>query len=216
MTVQAVNQAPKASETIPNEAIEQFTTQLRGRLIRPGDDDYESARRVWNGMIDKRPALIVRCAGVADVIAAVNFAREYELVVAVRGGGHNVAGNAVCDGGLVIDLSAMKSVCVNAAGLTARAEPGCTWHDFDHATQALGLATTGGLVSITGIAGFTLGGGIGWLLRKYGLACDNLRSVDVVTADGKLLTASPIEHADLFWGVRGGGGNFGVVTSFEY
>jgi FAD/FMN-containing dehydrogenase len=208
--------AAVAQPALDEQTLETFGTQLRGRLIQPGDPDYETARRVWNGMIDRRPALIVRCAGVADVIAAVNFAREHELLVAVRGGGHNVAGNATCDGGLVIDLSPMKGVRVDPAGRTARAEPGVIWSEFDHETQAFGLATTGGLVSTTGIAGFTLGGGIGWLVRKHGLACDNLRSADVVTADGKLITASPIEHADLFWGVRGGGGNFGVVTSFEY
>lgn len=197
-------------------ALRTFETSLRGDLIRPGDEKYEAARRVWNGMIDKRPALIVRCAGVADVIAAVNFARTHDLLVAIRGCAHNVAGNAVCDGGMVIDLSRMKSVRVDPESRTARAEPGVAWGEFDRETQAFGLATTGGLVSTTGIAGFTLGGGIGWLARKYGLTSDNLLSVDVVTADGRLVRASLSENADLFWGVRGGGGNFGVVTSFEY
>jgi len=201
---------------IDETAIEQLGAQRRGRLIRPADAGYETARHVWNGMIDKYPALIVRCAGVADVMTVVRFAREHELEVAIRGGGHNVAGNGTCEGGLVIDLSAMKGIRVDSASRTARAEPGLTWKEFDHETQALGLATTGGLVSSTGIAGFTLGGGIGWLARKHGMACDNLRSVDIVTADGQLLTASPIQNADLFWGIRGGGGNFGVVTSFEY
>ena len=196
--------------------IGKFQVRLRGELIRLGDQRYEEARKVFNGMIDRRPALIVRCAGVADVIAAVNFARETDTLVAIRGGGHNVAGNAVCDDGLVIDLSAMKSVRVDPKNRTARAEGGATWGDFDHETQAFGLATTGGIVPSTGIAGLTLGGGIGYLNRKYGLACDNLLSADVVTADGQLLRASAEENDDLFWGLRGGGGNFGVVTSFQY
>jgi FAD/FMN-containing dehydrogenase len=197
-------------------AIQSLKNSLRGALIRPTDASYEAARRVWNGMIDKRPALIVRCAGPADVIAAVRFAREQHLLVAVRGGGHNVSGNAVCAGGLVIDLSPMRSVRVDPLQRTARAEGGATWGDFDHETHAHGLATTGGAVSSTGIAGLTLGGGVGWLARKYGLTCDNLLSADVVTADGCFVTASAAEHTDLFWGLRGGGGNFGVVTSFEY
>jgi FAD/FMN-containing dehydrogenase len=167
-------------------------------------------------MIDKKPALIVRGAGVADVISAVRFARAHNLLVAVRGGGHNVAGNAVCDGGIVIDLSRMKAIRVDPTKHTARAEGGVTWGEFDHETQAHGLATTGGFVSTTGIAGLTLGGGLGWLMGLYGLACDNLLSVDLVTADGEFVTASATEHEDLFWGVRGGGGNFGIVTSFEY
>jgi len=197
-------------------AIEQFKGQLRGELLCPGDTHYDDSRTIHNGMIDRRPALIVRCAGVADVITAVNFARGNNLIVAVRGGGHGVPGFAVCDGGLMIDLSRMKAVRVDPVSRTARAEGGCTWGDFDHETQAFGLATTGGIARPTGIAGLTLGGGHGYLMRTYGLACDNLLSVDVVTADGRLLTASATEHADLFWGVRGGGGNFGVVTAFEY
>jgi FAD/FMN-containing dehydrogenase len=197
-------------------AFEKFKAGLRGELLRPGDSGYDDARKIWNGMIDKRPALIARCAGVADVIHSVNFAQANNLVVAVRGGGHNVAGNAVCDGGLVIDLSRMKSVRVDPARRTARAEPGVTWREFDHATQTFGLATTGGQISTAGIAGLTLGGGWGYLARKHGLSCDNLLSVDIVTADGRFLTASASENADLFWGLRGGGGNFGVVTSFEY
>lgn len=200
-----------------NEAdIQGLKTRLRGELIRRGDPRYESARKVFNGMVDKRPALIVRCAGVADIMAAVNFAREAHLLTAVRGGGHGVVGNAVCDDGLVIDLSAMRSVYVDPENQMARAEAGATWGDFDHETQIFGLATTGGIVSTTGIAGLTLGGGIGYLNRKYGLACDNLLSADVVTADGRLLRASVEDHEDLFWGLRGGGGNFGVVTSFHY
>ncbi|HEV2491372.1 MAG TPA: FAD-binding oxidoreductase [Candidatus Acidoferrales bacterium] len=196
--------------------IEKFRTSLRGELLRPGDPGYDQARKVWNGMIDKRPAMIVRCAGVADVIECVRFARTHDLVVAVRGGGHNVAGNAVCDNGLVIDLTRMKGIRVDPARRIARAEPGVLWREFDRETQAFGLATTGGQISTAGIAGLTLGGGWGYLARKYGLSCDNLLSVDIVTADGRLLTASASENADLFWGLRGGGGNFGVVTSFEY
>jgi len=196
--------------------IEKFKAQLRGELIQRGDPCYEQGRKVFNGMIDKRPALIVRCVGVADVISAVHFARETDILVSIRGGGHGVVGNAVCDDGLVIDLSSMKSVRVDPKERTARAEGGVTWGDFDHETQAFGLATTGGIVPSTGIAGLTLGGGIGYLNRKYGLACDSLVSADVVTADGQLRRASAEEHEDLFWGLRGGGGNFGVVTSLQY
>lgn len=196
--------------------IQKFKTQLRGEVIDRGDPRYDDARKVFNGMIDKRPALIVRCAGVGDVIAAVNFAREADLLVAVRGGGHGVAGSAVCDDGLVIDLSAMNSVHVDPQKRTARAGGGATWRDLDHETQVFDLATTGGIVPSTGVAGLTLGGGIGYLNRKYGLACDNLLSADVVTADGRWLRASDEQHEDLFWGLRGGGGNFGVVTSLEY
>ena len=204
-------------DTVLDEAtLQQFKAGLRGALILPGDASYDAARTVWNGMIDKRPALIARCAGAADVINAVQFARTHRLLVSVRGGGHNIPGNAVCDGGLMIDLSGMKSVRVDPMRRTARAEGGVTWGEFDHETQAFGLATTGGTDATTGIAGLTLGGGLGWLAGKYGLACDNLLSVDLVTADGRFLTASATENADLFWGVRGGGGNFGVVTSFEY
>ena len=212
-----VDQPNMTMDTVPDEAtLQQFRAGVRGALILPGDAGYEDARKVWNGMIDKRPALIARCAGVADVIRAVHFARTHNLLVSVRGGGHNIPGNAVCEGGLMIDLSRMKSVRVDPLRRTARAEGGVTWGEFDHETQAFGLATTGGTDSTTGIAGLTLGGGLGWLAGKYGLACDNLLSVDLVTADGQLLTASATENADLFWGVRGGGGNFGVVTSFEY
>jgi FAD/FMN-containing dehydrogenase len=197
-------------------AIEQFRTGQRGAHLLRGDDGYDAARKIYNAMIDHRPAMIARCAGAADMIGAVNFARNNGLLVSVRGGGHNVSGNAVCDGGLMIDLSAMKSVRVDPQTRTARAEAGVTWGEFDRETQAFGLATTGGLVSTTGIAGLTLGGGIGWLMGTYGLACDNLISADVVTADGTFLTASKARNEDLFWGLRGGGGNFGVVTSLEF
>jgi hypothetical protein len=197
-------------------AIEQFRTGQRGAHLLRGDDGYDAARKIYNAMIDHRPAMIARCAGVADIIGAVNFARNNGLLVSVRGGGHNVSGNAVCDGGLMIDLSAMKSVRVDPQTRTARAEAGVTWGEFDRETQAFGLATTGGLVSTTGIAGLTLGGGIGWFMGTYGLACDNLISADVVTADGTFLTASKARNEDLFWGLRGGGGNFGVVTSLEF
>ena len=204
-------------DTVLGEAdVEDFRSSLRGEMICPGDAGYDEARKVWNGMIDRRPGLIVRCAGVSDVINSVNFARTNDLLVAVRGGGHNVRGNAVCDGGIVIDMSQMKGIRVDPRRRTARAQAGLTWLDYDIETQAFGLASPGGTVSDTGIAGLTLGGGIGWLSGKHGLACDNLLSVDMVTADGRFLTASPTENADLFWGVRGGGGNFGVVTSFEY
>ncbi|MBB3232568.1 FAD-binding oxidoreductase [Halomonas stenophila] len=201
---------------LASATIQAWRKPLRGRLLSPEDEGYDEARRVFNGMVDSRPAAILRCAGVADVMAGVNFAREADLPVAVRGGGHSVAGSAVCDDGLVIDLSAMRSVRVDPRRRTARAEGGATWGDVDHETQAFGLATTGGIVPSTGIGGLTLGGGIGYLNRKFGLACDNLLSADVVTADGQLLTASDDENAELFWGLRGGGGNFGVVTSFEY
>jgi FAD/FMN-containing dehydrogenase len=204
------------TETLDSSKTEQFAATLQGQLIRPADSEYDSARRVWNAMSDKHPALIARCADAMDVIACVNFARENGLLVAVRGGGHNAAGNAVCDGGLVIDLSQMRDVRVDPQARTARAEGGALLRDLDHETQAFGLATTGGTVSMTGIGGITLGGGVGWLMRKFGLICDNLISVDVVTADGQLVKASESENPDLFWGLRGGGGNFGVVTSFEY
>ncbi|QLG62126.1 FAD-binding oxidoreductase [Halorarum salinum] len=205
-----------ARRAIPDERIERFEAGLHGNLIRPGDVDYDDARTVWNGMIDRHPALIARCRGVGDVIAAVNFARENDLLVAVRGGGHNVAGTAVCDDGLVVDLSEMRGVRVDPDARTAWVQAGATWADVDHETQAFGLATPGGLVSETGVAGLTLGGGLSHLRCKHGLTCDNLSSMDLVTADGDYLTASEDENADLFWGLRGGGGNFGVVTGFEF
>ena len=205
-----------ARSMLEEAAVEGFRSSLRGEMLCPGDEGYDEARKVWNAMVDKKPAIIARCAGVADVINSVNFARTNDLLVSVRGGGHNIPGNSVCDGGIVIDTSPMKSVRVNPMGRTARAEPGLNWAELDHETQAFGLATTGGTVSDTGIAGLTLGGGIGWLAGKHGLSCDNLLSVDLVTADGRFLTVSATENEDLYWGVRGGGGNFGVVTSFEY
>ena len=197
-------------------ALADLTPHFRGALIRPGETQYDAARAIWNGAIDRRPRLIARCTGSADVRAAVRFAREHDLLVSVRGGGHNVAGTAVCDGGLVIDLSPMKGLWVDPTGRTARAQPGLLWGEFDRETQAFGLAAPGGIISHTGIAGLTLGGGLGWLMRRHGLAADNVLSADVVTADGDRLRASAEEHPDLFWGLRGGGGNFGVVTSFEY
>jgi FAD/FMN-containing dehydrogenase len=189
---------------------------FRGPLISPDDEGYDEARKVWNGSIDRKPMFIARCTGTADVTAAVDFARDNDLLVAVRGGAHNVAGNAVCDGGMVIDLSGLKGIWIDPATRTARVQPGVTWGEFDREAQAFGLATPGGLVSMTGVAGFTLGGGLGWLSRKYGAASDNLLSVDVVTAEGRHLKASATENEDLFWGVRGGGGNFGIATSFEF
>jgi FAD/FMN-containing dehydrogenase len=189
---------------------------FRGRLISAEHADYDSARAVWNGAIDRHPRLVARCVGTADVVAAVRFARDHDLEIAIRGGAHNVAGTAVCDDGIVIDLSAMRAVRVNAAERTAWVQGGALWGDVDHETQAHGLATTGGIVSHTGVAGLTLGGGIGWLMRKHGLTVDNLLAADVVTADGELLRASEDEHPDLFWALRGGGGNFGVVTAFEF
>src|SRR5918998_599067 len=202
--------------TLDEAAVQDFTASLRGEVLRPTDEGYDEARTIHNGMIDRRPTLIASCAGVADVIASVRFARDQQLLVSVRCGGHGVAGFSVCDGGLMIDLSRMRGVRVDAAQQTVRAEGGATWGDFDHETQAFGLATTGGVARPTGVAGLTLGGGHGFLMRKHGLVCDNLLSVDLVTADGRLLTVSATEHDDLFWGLRGGGGNFGVATSFEY
>lgn len=202
---------------IEETAVQEFAAGFRGESIRPGDDGrYDAARAVFNAMIDRRPAVIARCTGVADVVAAVNFARENELVVAVRGGGHSVPGYGTCEGGIVIDLTPMKGIWVDPGARTARAQAGVTWGEFDRETQQFGLATTGGRVTHTGIAGLTLGSGSGWLERKLGLTCDNLLSAEVVTASGEFLKASESENEDLFWGLRGGGGNFGVVTSFEF
>ncbi|MET9344584.1 FAD-binding oxidoreductase [Nonomuraea sp. NPDC003804] len=189
---------------------------FRGRLITAEHAGYDSARAVWNGAVDRRPRLIARCGGTADVAAAVRFAREHDLEIAVRGGGHNVAGTAVCDDGIVIDLSPMRAVRVDPAGRTARVQGGALWGDVDHETQTHGLATTGGIVSHTGVAGLALGGGIGFLMRKHGLTVDNLLAAEVVTAEGGIVQASADEHPDLFWALRGGGGNFGVVTSFRF
>ena len=193
-----------------------FKSIFSGELICPEDEGYEQARKVWNGMINKRPAMIARCRGVADVVQSVKFARTHDLIVAVRCGSHNAAGHATCDGGLVIDLSLMKGIRVDSGKRRVHAQGGVLWGELDRECQVYGLATTGGTVNDTGIAGLTLGGGIGWLMGKYGLACDNLVSADVVTANGDVITASEEEHPDLFWALRGGGGNFGVVTSFEY
>jgi FAD/FMN-containing dehydrogenase len=189
---------------------------IRGEVLLPGDGAYDRSRAVFNGMIDRRPAVIVRCAAVSDVLRGLEFARSSDLTLSVRSGGHGVAGLAVCEGGMMLDLSPMKGIRVDPSSGTAEAQAGLTLAEFDHETQAFGLATTMGVVSMTGIAGLTLGGGLGWLNGRYGLACDNLLSADLVTADGELLTASADEHADLFWGLRGGGGNFGVVTSLRY
>ncbi|MBI1260005.1 MAG: FAD-binding protein [Chloroflexi bacterium] len=202
--------------SLDEQAVAALQGQLRGTLIQPTDVEYDEARKVYNAMIDKHPALIVRCADVADVISAVNFARDNRLTVAVRGGGHNGPGLGTCDDGLVIDLSEMHSVHVDPSDKTVRVEGGCLWRDVDHATHAFGLAVPSGFVSSTGVGGLTLGGGIGYLARKYGLTVDNLLSVDMVLADGSFVTASATENDDLFWAVRGGGGNFGVVTSFLF
>ena len=201
---------------LDDSTVSELETKFRGELLTPGTPEFDEARTIWNAMIDRRPALIARCAGVADVIAAVNFAREQDKPIAVKGGGHNIAGNAMVDDGVVIDLSLMKSVRIDPEAKTARVEPGVILAEFDHEAQAFGLATPVGYNSTTGISGLTLGGGFGWLSRRYGLTADNLRGADVVTADGRLVHASGDEHSDLFWGLRGGGGNFGVVTSFEF
>jgi FAD/FMN-containing dehydrogenase len=205
-----------ARTTLGAEALDAYRAQLRGVLCTPGESGYEEARTIWNAMIHRRPALIARAAGAADVIRTVNFAREHGVLLSVRGGGHNIAGNALCDGGLMLDLTPMKSVRIDPASRTARVEPGVTLGEFDKEAQAFGLATPLGINSTTGVAGLTLGGGFGWLSRKHGLTIDNLLSVDVVTADGRLVHANERENADLFWAVRGGGGNFGVATMFEY
>lgn len=199
-----------------DKSIDAFTKNLRGELIQPGDQHYETARQLYNGMIDRRPRLIARCADVADVISAIQFAREKELLVAVRGGGHNAGGLASCDDGLVIDLSGLKGVRVDPISNTARVAGGCTWGDVDHATHVFGLATPSGVFSTTGVGGLTLGGGLGYLTRQFGLTIDNLLEADLVLAEGSLITVSADEYPDLFWAIRGGGGNFGVVTSFLF
>jgi FAD/FMN-containing dehydrogenase len=206
----------RVTDSADERLLEAFSTNIRGIVLRSGGEDYEQARRIWNAMIDRRPAVIVRCSGAADVVDCVNFARDNGLPLSVRGGGHNIAGTAVCDDGVMIDLSALRTVHVDTDRGVARVAPGATWGDADRETQLFGLIVPGGIVSTTGVAGVTLGGGFGWATRRYGYASDNLSSVDIVTADGVLRRASETENADLFWGVRGGGGNFGVVTSFEF
>jgi len=205
-----------APHPIGNATLAGFAAGLRGTAVLPGDPDYDQARSVWNGAHERRPAVIAQCAGVADVIRTVNLARTEGLPLAIRGGGHSIPGFSTLDGGIVLDLSQMTGIEVRPDDRIVTAQAGCTWKDLDAETQQFGLAVTGGLVSSTGIAGFTVGGGIGWLMRKHGLACDNLVGADVVIADGRFVHASASENADLFWGLRGGGGNFGVVTSFEY
>jgi len=202
--------------SLSSDSVEALRRQISGSVLLNNEDGYDAARTIWNAMIDRSPTLIVQPASTADVVAAVRFAAEQDLPIAVRGGGHNVAGLAICDDGLMIDLSRMRRVDVDPERKTARAQGGATWGDFDAATAAHGLATTGGAISTTGIGGLTLGGGLGNLMRSYGLACDNLLSCEVVTANGDVVTASTAENPDLFWGLRGGGGNFGVVTMFEY
>jgi len=198
------------------DAVADLRTRLRGGVLTASDTEYDAARAIWNGMIDKRPSIIARCAGVADVIEAVKFGRKHDLLIAIRGGGHSAAGLALCDEGLVIDLTGMKGARVDPGARTVQAQAGMVWSELDVETQAFGLAVTGGTVSNTGVSGLTVGGGLGWLMGKHGLSCDNVLSIDLVTADGVLITASDTEHPELFWALRGGGGNFGVVTSFTF
>jgi hypothetical protein len=204
------------THTIERAAVGELRSRFRGALLQPGEEGYDEARRVWNGAIDRRPALIARCAGADDVVEAVRFAREHDLLVSVRGGGHSFAGHGVCDGGLMIDLSLMKAVRVDPEARTARAAGGLLWRELDLATQQFGLATTGGIISHTGIAGLTLGGGLGHLMRKHGLSVDNLLALDLVTAEGESIHVDAETEPELFWGLRGGGGNFGIATAFEY
>ncbi|WP_046867505.1 FAD-binding oxidoreductase [Microvirga massiliensis] len=201
---------------ISPEVLLELTSKVGGKIMQKGDPGYDDARRIWNGMVDRSPALIVRCAGSADVVQAIAFARQHQLLLAVRSGGHNIAGNAVCEGGLMIDLSGMMGVRVDPVAKKAWVEPGATLADLDRETQAFGLAVPTGINSTTGIAGLTLGGGFGWITRKFGLTIDSLVSADVITAEGKLVRASAEENEDLFWAIRGGGGNFGIVTGFEF
>lgn len=201
---------------LPESDIAEFKAQVRGEVLLPDDPSYDQVRRIWNAMVDRRPGMIVRCAGVADVMSSIRLARAHDLLVAVRGAGHNIAGNAVCDDGLMVDLSPLKSVRIDPQKRRAYVEPGAILGDFDHEAQALGLVTPLGINSTTGVAGLTLGGGFGWLSRKYGLTVDNLVSVDMVTVEGQLVRANATENAELFWALRGGGGNFGIVTLFEF
>lgn len=205
-----------ASGALDPALVGEFAMHIRGPIVQPGDPSYDEVRSVRNGLIDRKPAIVIQCSGVADVVAAVNFARDNDLLLSVRGGGHNVAGNAVNDGGLVIDLSLMRGVYIDSAAQTARVQGGATWGDVDGEAQLFGLATPGGVISSTGVAGLTLHGGWGWLRRKYGYCIDNLLAADIVTADGQVRTASEIENPDLFWAIRGAGSNFGVVTSFLF
>ena len=202
--------------SLQSNIVEELTGKFRGKILLPEDHGYEGARQIWNGMFDRRPAIIARCVGTSDVINAVNFARNNNLLLSVKGGGHNSAGSAVCDDGMMIDLSLMRRVLVDKKNKTVRVDGGALLGDVDYETQLYGLAVSAGIVSHTGVGGLTLGGGMGWISRKYGLSVDNLLSAEVVTADGQLVTASADEHPDLFWGLRGGGGNFGIVTSFVY
>ena len=216
MTTVRIERSDGDSATLDGPAIESLKAELRGPLLFPGDGGYDTARTVWNAMIDRRPALAVRCAGVNDVKRAVDFARAHGLLTSVKGGGHNIAGSAVCDGGLLIDLSGMRSVRVDPEARVAHVEPGATLGDFDSEAQAFGLATPLGINSTTGVAGLTLGGGFGWASRKFGMTIDHLLAVDVITADGRFVRADGRENTDLFWALRGGGGNFGIVTRFEF
>ncbi|HEX7521997.1 MAG TPA: FAD-dependent oxidoreductase, partial [Acidimicrobiia bacterium] len=201
---------------IDRGAVDELEASFRGELVRPGDGEYDEHRKVWNGSIDRRPGLIARCTGVADVRHAVRFARDHDLLVAVRGGGHSFPGLSVCDDGMLIDLAPMKGIRVDPEARTVRAQAGVLLGELDRETQAFGLAVPAGIVTHTGLSGLTLGGGIGWIMRKYGLTIDQLQSVDVITADGEFVKADEHHNADLFWGVRGGGGNFGIVTDFEF
>jgi FAD/FMN-containing dehydrogenase len=205
-----------STASLPADAVQDLRSRHAGPVVDPGHPEYDALRRVHNGLIDRRPALLARCSGTSDVVEALAFARAHGLEVAVRGGGHNVAGRSVCDGGLVVDLSAMKGIHVDPVRRSARAQAGVTWGEFNRETQLFGLATTGGVISSTGIAGLTLGGGLGWLMARHGMTVDNLLSAEVVLVDGRVVTASESSEPELFWAIRGGGGNFGIVTSFEY
>ncbi len=202
--------------TVEVHALDELKERLTGKVLKPGDDGYNDARTLWNSMIDRKPALIVQCCKTKDVVNAIQFARQNNMIVSVKGGGHNVAGNAVCDNGVMIDLSPMKNITVDPVNKTATAEAGVIWKEFDKATQEFGLATTGGTVSETGIAGLTLGGGIGWLMSQYGSSSDNLLAAEVVISTGEVIFTDENNHPDLFWAIRGGGGNFGIVTSFTF